>query len=633
MKTKRTHSFSNRLTAYILSVCSGVFIIIFFLLYVLPRISQYDNTVANSEVQAERIIETFETQRRTAERISTIITSIPQKEKLIAGDSTFFHDILTYNPELYGCGIEYAPAVHSYDIYFYRNQGRIYHNKPAHTSHSFSEERLVPEAREHFEAHWSSYYYSFNYIHQRIFSRFTPLYDKHNRFIGFLRLDIALRTFTRYVDNLHFHKTGYAYLLSRDGVLLEHPNPELRPYDNRIKKAEQGNAQYINFIKEGMEQGKAAGEITIENENFFLYVQKIPQSDLMLVQISPFVEIYGAVAKASNRMLIFCLICLVILFWAITHIIKRVLKPIQQFSSIARTIADGSFNVPIPVAKNNDEIKELSDSFMYMQQKITDSMDYLKETTREKEKIETEIRLAQRIQERFLPVENKLHQDDVSLYAILEQSKVVGGDIYNYFIKQGRLYFAVGDVRGSGVPAALYMASISTLLNYVAATPSSAEVCIILNEYLCNNADDDMFITMFIGILDLNSGILNYSNAGHPYPILRDSDNNTRFLGEIIDIPLGVMGGTQYKESQIQLKQGDILLLYTDGVTEAENEQNQFYGKEQLLQLVGKVETSTPEGLVDSVLTDLVAYIGEKGDSDDLTLLGIKYHPISDAHP
>jgi sigma-B regulation protein RsbU (phosphoserine phosphatase) len=340
------------------------------------------------------------------------------------------------------------------------------------------------------------------------------------------------------------------------------------------------------------------------------------------------VEMQAPVATLGDIVLVACLACLSLLFWTIARVVKRVFLPLRELSAITRTIADGEFNATLPPLEGNDELQELRESFAYMQRKIVDSMENLKNATIEKEKIESEIRVAQRIQERFLPVQNVLHDRRFSLHAALEQSKSVGGDMYSYFVKKNNLYLLVGDVQGNGIPAALYMASISTLFNYVAPTKhSTAEICNTLNTYMCRDSGDDMFITMFVGILNLDSGILNYTNAGHPYPVIRRGREHgeTLFLKEPLDMPIGV-ADTEYMQDYLQLEKGDLLLVYTDGVTESQDKTRTLYGKQRLLHLVRENTTNSPEDLVTAVLADLKHHSGNSSETDDLAIVSILFH-------
>ena len=336
---------------------------------------------------------------------------------------------------------------------------------------------------------------------------------------------------------------------------------------------------------------------------------------------------YEPVELAGDIILACCLVCLGVLFLMVARVIKRVFLTLKDLSRIARTIADGQFKARLPARDGSDELQELRDSFMYMQQKIVDSMEHLKNTTIEREKIQGEMRVAQRIQERFLPVQNVLHDRRFSLYAALEQSNAVGGDMYSYFVKKNNLYILVGDVQGNGIPAALYMASVSTLFNYVASTKhSTSEICNTLNTYMYRDSGDDMFITMFIGILNLDSGILNYTNAGHPYPIIRGGDQGrkTIFLKDPLNMPIGVTDN-EYMEDHIQLEKGDLLLIYTDGVTEFQDETRKLYGKERLIHFVESLDSNAPEEVVSAVFADLKSRGDNARKADDLAMVAVLF--------
>jgi sigma-B regulation protein RsbU (phosphoserine phosphatase) len=338
-------------------------------------------------------------------------------------------------------------------------------------------------------------------------------------------------------------------------------------------------------------------------------------------------DTFQVAALLEDVLLGLSVLSLALLFGMVVHVIRRVFLPLQQLAKITRAIADDPFHARPLLHGENEELQELRDSFIYMQEKIIQSMEELKRATIEKEQIESEIRVAQRIQERFLPVQNRLHERRFTLYASLSQSKSVGGDMYSYFVKRNKLYFLMGDVQGHGIPAALYMASISTLFNYVAYTKhSTSEICDTLNAHVCRNAGDDMFITMFVGILNLDSGILNYSNAGHPFPIIRKGGGReTTFLRDSLDMPLGVTENA-YMEDHVQLERGDMILIYTDGVPEAQDPSGKFYGKDRLLQFAKNSRHEIPEDLVHELLADLKDFSGNASDGDDLALISIRFH-------
>ena len=627
MRAPLKNSFSTKLTIYILSVCTVIFLVIFIILYVMPKISQHKNVIMYSELIADQAENQIIEQGRVIERINSILTLDPVKSLLLAGDQGTFESILKNSPEICGCAMEYAPGYKDHDVFAYKHKKQIHFRKLPHGTINFSPERLDKDAFAKRISFWSGYYYSFSYIKQRVFSRFEPMYDSKNQFVGYLRLDIFLEKFTDFVNHLSLYKTGYAYLMTKNGILISHPNQEIQMYSDIRKYAEVKNIDYEKILKRATQEKSGSGEISVDNIRFFVYFRQMKYTKWVLVVLCPHHEVYDSIARVNDLILLCCISCLILLFWVVIRVIKRLFYPLKQFSAVTRTIADGNFNDPIPMIGNKDEIQELRESFVYMQKKIVESIEDLKINTIEKEKIEGEMRVAQRIQERFLPSVPKISRFHFSLHALLEQSKAVGGDMYSYFVKRNCLYFVVGDVRGKGIPAALYMASVVTLFNYLAPRKrTSSDICNTINNYMSDNVEDDMFITMFVGILDLKNGMLSYSNAGHPFPILCKKENlEVNFLENSLEIPIGVMR-TMYKESRYQMSSGDMLFIYTDGLTEAQNKEHHFYGKERIKEVITANRCENPEQIIQTVLADLKTYTeNSREDADDLTMLAVQY--------
>lgn len=316
---------------------------------------------------------------------------------------------------------------------------------------------------------------------------------------------------------------------------------------------------------------------------------------------------------------------LIIMCIGIIYIVHHLSAPLTHLTIAIRQMADGDFKIVIPQKKSSAEINELYASFIYMQQKLIDYIEKLKQTTIEQEQRESEMNMARRIQQRFLPHHINL-PNSIELAAALYQSKEVSGDLYDFFIINNHLYFTIGDVSGKGTPAALYMVSICKLFRYVSQThTSTATICNIINKHMCEDTEDDMYATIFMGILDLNTGILTYTNAGHPYPLIIQTSKNIEYIDSYLDVPVGILEDHQFDEYTYQLTQDTSLLFYTDGITDAENPQGQFFGKEKLVEKAKYCKFHTPQESVEAILQQIKQHIDTRHQSDDLTLLLIKY--------
>ncbi|WP_251619920.1 SpoIIE family protein phosphatase [Odoribacter lunatus] len=307
--------------------------------------------------------------------------------------------------------------------------------------------------------------------------------------------------------------------------------------------------------------------------------------------------------------MLICGLALLLLIFITFRIARQISKPLKEFSGYARQIRNGLQSDGISIS-SNDELGVLKDAFSYLQHN--------------NEKMRNEIRLAQKLQQRFLPYPSPL-PENIHVKGELQQSKHVGGDLYEYFLADDHLYFAIGDVAGKGIPAALYMASVVKLFRYVASIQTStANICNTINIYTAENNEGDMYVTMFVGILNIKTGEMTFTNAGHPEPLIIHANRETSKLTCHHDSPVGLLENYSYSECHYTLPIGTTLLLYTDGITDAENQSGLFYGEEKLKAAIRNSSSLQPNKLVDAILKDLHQHINNAELSDDFTLLAIQ---------
>ncbi len=244
--------------------------------------------------------------------------------------------------------------------------------------------------------------------------------------------------------------------------------------------------------------------------------------------------------------------------------------------------------------------------------------------------IENDLNVAREIQHTILPKKFPPYPEIKSfdIYAIMNVAKYIGGDFYDFFrIDNDRLGFVVADVSGKGVPAAIFMAISRTVVRAIALTESSAAKCMFRsNNLLCQESVNDMFVTVFYGILNINTGLVTYSNAGHNPPVLIAEDGTVSQVPLTNDLVLGVIKDKPYHEKEIQLKPGDSLFLYTDGVTEAMNNANELYGEDRLIQNCRKLTGDSPQELVEKISISVGDFSAGAVQSDDITILAIRYN-------
>ena len=253
----------------------------------------------------------------------------------------------------------------------------------------------------------------------------------------------------------------------------------------------------------------------------------------------------------------------------------------------------------------------------------------LRDANAEKQRIDSELMIAKNIQMNMLPETYPPFPDrnDLDIYGSLVPAKMVGGDLYDFFIRDEKLYFCIGDVSGKSVPAALVMAVTHSLFLSISSHESHpARIMQGINESLCRGNESNMFVTFFIGVLDLPTGLLRYCNAGHNPPLT--------IIGELVEplpakanLPMGVIAEFDYMMQQTRVEPETMIVLYTDGLTEAKNMDRKQFGLEKTLKILEKCHDATATQLIQTLTKKVDAFVGEAEPSDDLTLLAIRYTP------
>ena len=265
-----------------------------------------------------------------------------------------------------------------------------------------------------------------------------------------------------------------------------------------------------------------------------------------------------------------------------------------------------------------------------MQHSLKDYIEELKETTASKAAIEKELKVAHDIQMSMLPKTFPPYpeRNDIDIYGTLTPAKDVGGDLFDFYIRNERLFFCVGDVSGKGVPASLVMAVTRSLFRNISTHLSEPNLIIkALNSALADGNETNMFVTLFLGVLDLHTGSLQYCNAGHNSPMVIGQDVQT--LPCDPNLPIGVMTDWDFTCQEIRLEPQTTVFLYTDGLNEAEDATHAQFDEARIVSVVSSllaVGDNNPETFVRTMSESVHAFVGEAEQSDDLTMLAVKYN-------
>ena len=318
------------------------------------------------------------------------------------------------------------------------------------------------------------------------------------------------------------------------------------------------------------------------------------------------------------------LVGLVSLFFICRRTIRRTTLPITQLSDAALKMAKGDFQTQLPEIKSQDEMKHLRDSFVYMQNSITEYIEELRTTTASNERMESELNVARNIQMGMLST-----NFPPQLAAMLVPAKEVGGDLYDFIVKEGNIYFAVGDVSGKGVPASLMMAITRASLRFVAGMNLTLDQTVArINNGIVEANANNMFVTLFVGRINMSTGRFDYCNAGHNPIIIIPPDGEPFFLKAKPNLAVGLFPDFHYQSECMTLSPGTRIVAYTDGVNEAERGDKSLYGNDRLLQWAKgdwmHDNKTTEHEVVDSLFNDVKLFTEDNPQNDDITIMSLK---------
>ena len=315
-----------------------------------------------------------------------------------------------------------------------------------------------------------------------------------------------------------------------------------------------------------------------------------------------------------------------VIFFFTSWSIRRATKPLGFLSDSAQEVAKGNFDAPLPTFRHNDEVAQLRDSFGTMQQSLKQYMEDLKASTTAKAALESELNITRDIQLSKVPTEFP-QRPDFDTYASMTPAKAVGGDLYDFFVRDNELLFCLGDVCGKGVPAALFMMETRSLFRAYAADEDRPDRIVLkMNKTLNEHNESLMFVTLFVGILDLTTGELRYCNAGHETPLVINKEfKQLPFEGVC---PVGVVADPPYVMQTVHIEPQTTILVYTDGLDEAMTADKEKIGNERIFNEVScaiQNGQTGPKELIERLKQAVHDFVGDAEQSDDLTLLAIRF--------
>lgn len=500
------------------------------------------------------------------------------------------------------------------------------------------------EAIQADSAYWSKPFFEGMDKETPLVSYIVPIRNRQLHVVAILGVDLSLdrlsSSLSTFIDvsekdvaddqkSSKKKKLWYSFVVDSTGTYLAHPDKS-RVINKKFQDDVTNDPDNVCADIIQYRENDFSGEMEIELENNEVWIDYRPVEGtpwtVSMVIRQLFVEIISYIFVGIG--LFFIIISMVVVLITTDRAIKKASLPIRLLALSANDVAKGNFKSALPQLKSHDEIHQLRDSFEKMEHSLSEYTEQLKTTTAEKAVIESELNIAHSIQMSMLPKTFPPYpeRDDVDIYGQLTPAKAVGGDLFDFFIRDEKLYFCIGDVSGKGVPASMFMAVARSLFHNVSGHIMEPHIIAkALNESMCDGNDMNMFVTMFIGVLDLQTGHLTYCNAGHDSPLL--IGQGVGVLPCESNLPIGLMDW-EFVPQETTIAPGTTIFLYTDGLNEAENLHHQQFGEEQILQLaeeqLAKGECE-PMPLIQRMTAAVHFFAGEAEQSDDLTMLAIQY--------
>ncbi|MFM1770408.1 MAG: hypothetical protein RJA22_2937 [Verrucomicrobiota bacterium] len=452
------------------------------------------------------------------------------------------------------------------------------------------------------------------------------------RLAGIVSCSVSLSSLTELVSSVQVLRTGYAALLSRNGMILAHPLPDAIINETFFSIAEQRQDAWMRDLGRKMVRGET-GFVSYQSLVGFrswMYYTPIQSTGWTLAVVFPEDELLENVRQLTWTMAGMGLAGLLLLSLAIVSIAQAITRPLRRLAHASHEVASGNFDAPLPPVRSRDEVGTLTRDFQSMQASLKDYIRNLTETTAAKERIQGELKVATQIQASLLPRIFPPFPDhpEFDIYASMVPAKEVGGDFYDFFFLDERnLCFLIADVSDKGVPAALYMMVAKTLLKTEGQRlREPALILSSVNRILATDNEGCMFTTVFCAVLDIATGEVRYANAGHNPPLLLDA-RGARYLEIKPSLMLGATPGVEYATHRLSLQPGDTLFLYTDGVTEAKNRADQLFGEDRLRETLGRAPRGDLRSLIVHLGSEITRHADGAPPSDDVTMLAIRLAP------
>jgi phosphoserine phosphatase RsbU/P len=537
------------------------------------------------------------------------------------------------NRDLYGAAIAWTPGPR-------RERRALYYHWPAGEGTGLEAADLASEAYRYWERDWfreplaasrplwTEPYRDEGGGEASMVTFSVPFRGRDGAPAGVVTADVRLQRLDSIVKAIELGRSGFGLVLSRTGVVIAASEHD-RAGPSRIVRQQatpETRQRFAPIVKSMLAGEKGFARVELEGRPFRLTYRPVGRAGWSLAALYAEDELLAEVGRMRTIQALLALGGLALLALVVVVLSRRFTRPLAGLAASAGRIARGDLDAPLPPVESRDEVGALTRAFHGMRDSLKTYIRDLQETTAAKERLEGELKVARRIQADMLPKPTAGGPGEgFELGATLVPARAVGGDLFDHFRDGSRVFFLVGDVSGKGVPAALFMARTKTVFETVAAREEDpGRVLDRVNRSLCRDNDAGMFVTAAVGVLDLATGELAFALAGHEPPVLVPADSPPEAARAEGGRVLGLIEESEFPVNRRRLDHGDAVVLYTDGVSEAQDSGGGFFGVERLVAVAAARRHEAASALTEGVLGAVRAFAGAAPQSDDITILTLR---------
>ena len=529
-----------------------------------------------------------------------------------------------------------------FEAYLHRND--LHARNIGSSKHDYFQRDWYKRGKNEEDGYWTDPYFD-DWSEKDIVCTFAmPLYDRMGRKVGVCGADMSLKWLVKELNTINekSYNTGlvnihlssdfifHTFIITNKGTYVAHPDEKRVMQENVMSYIDQNDEEAVNAVNEMMAQKHGIASMTIDGNYSTVYYMPIKSTDWEIAIAVPKKTFWLPAIFVLTLLIVVTLVGLWLVYKFSRSTIHQAVKPLSALSKSANEVSKGNFDTPLPELTYRDEIGDLRDSFASMQTSLAKYVIDMKQKAAQEAALNNELEVARNIQMSMVPREFPPYpqRDDIDIYGYLEPAKSIGGDLYDFFIRDEKLFFCIGDVSGKGIPAALVQSATHFMFRIMSQREDDpSRIVSNINDVFAAENDSSMFCTFFLGVLDLKTHVLEYCNAGHELPILVTTEATEIRVKP--NIAMGLYMERQYRKEQIELPSGSVLILYTDGLKEAIDSTEECYGRERILTSLQRViikGATEPSDYIRQLVNDVTLYVGDMPQADDLTLLAVKVY-------